>query len=120
MNYNSLNEIQQLRIALEARIFNSQSELGKISRECKHLNVAKGKLMYSPRQKDIVQTWEDNPRRKELETEDPPCVSMFCQDCGKEFGWYCPVNPKGYCVYERPDGTYDSECIHCRISNERK
>jgi len=42
--------------------------------------------------------------------------SAVCDVCGSNLGWYCPVNPEGYCEYEGRSG----DCKFCGIPSERK
>ena len=113
------------RLELEKIIVDAQRELGTIifSKTCNHI-ISKGRLCYSNRDSEIVQTYEkriaikgkDHYRHGEVE-----CITMYCQICDKDFGWFCPTNPKGYCEYKTPNIEYYSpNCVFCGISSERK
>ena len=44
-----------------------------------------------------------------------------CNECGEDFGWYCPDSPNHICEYEQEDGTYDEDsCRYCGQPEERK
>jgi hypothetical protein len=38
----------------------------------------------------------------------------MCDECGRDFGWYCPVNER--CEYDHGD----ENCVHCGEPSERK
>jgi hypothetical protein len=105
------------RVELEKLIFDSQAELGKLKSECNHELIAKGRFTYSFRESKAVQTY--NPRKLQL-GEPWESVHMYCQICDKDFGWYCPKNPKGYCEYYCEAGGYGEECVFCHKPDERK
>jgi hypothetical protein len=106
-------EIKQRRLQLEEQDFAIRTEMGRICRECKHEQIEKGSLKYSYREGKVVQTYRPYPLQSWERWES---VLMFCQICDKEFGWFCPKNPKGYCEYDN----HGYACIHCHISDERK
>jgi hypothetical protein len=44
--------------------------------------------------------------------------TVNCLVCDTDLGWYCPVNPKGWCEYDWP--TTGEMCIHCGHAQKRK
>lgn len=43
---------------------------------------------------------------------------VWCAICGKDGGFYCPVNFS--CEYDRDDENGGEDCIHCGAPHERK
>ena len=47
--------------------------------------------------------------------------SMYCDVCGKGFGWCCPRSPDQLCHYDESPDNYDNEnCVYCGLPEERK
>lgn len=103
------------RLFLEEQIWSANLEISAIHRACAdHIGhvIHKGQTIWSPRQGKVVNTMAGKP-----DNWNDGCYSVSCEVCGKDFGWHCPVNPKGYCEYG--EGSY-GDCIHCHIPEERK
>ncbi len=106
-------KLQQDRLTAEKQIVTAQIRLGEISRGCTDHVVIKGRTFYSLRENKIINTMDDK-----ADTWNDGCFSMSCAVCGKDLGWHCPVNPKGYCEYDWKK--HGENCIHCHIPKERK
>jgi len=113
----NLNETQTRRLEIERQYWEFARQMGDAKHGCQHTNIAKGRLIYSPGQQRIVQTYEEWISKYPQADQD--CETMYCQDCDTEFGWFCPVNPKGYCEYDE-NGRGSDDCIFCHQSSERK
>ena len=97
--------IQAKRFLFEEQMWTANQRLGEISRACTDHVVIKGRILWSPRQQKVVNTPVNDD-----------CCGASCAICGGDLGWYCPVNPKGYCEYNN-----DSEnCIFCHQPDGRK
>jgi hypothetical protein len=107
-----LNDTQKRRLEIEQQYWESARKLNDPKDGCKHINIDKGRLIYSPAKRRIVQTHEEN------QFKDDDCVTVSCQDCDTEFGWFCSVNPKKYCEYDW--STTGENCIFCHQPKERK
>jgi hypothetical protein len=74
---------------LERLMATAHSEQNNIRNQCQHLRLTKKHLVYDR----WYDQWQDNNlAHKAGEDEDS---HVWCTVCGKDFGWYCPVNPKG-------------------------
>lgn len=104
--------LQARRLHLEEQMWTAQMYLGEVKWECKEHVVIPGRILWSPAKQKVVNTHENhNPK--------DDCYSVSCAVCGEGLGWYCPVNPKGYCEYGKDDHCND-DCIHCHQPDERK
>lgn len=103
-------DMQTRRLFLEEQIWTNQKYLGDLKRECEEHVVIKGRIMYSPARSKVVNTMEGRDDKW-----NDGCYSASCAVCGEDFGWYCPVNPKKYCEYDR-----SGDCIYCHAPEERK
>jgi hypothetical protein len=108
----NLNETQTRRLEIERQYWEFARQMGDAKHGCQHTNLGKGRLIWSPAKQRIVQTHE------EARCKDDDCCSIYCQDCDTEMGWFCPVNPKGYCEYDWEKT--GENCIFCHIPEERK
>lgn len=111
-----LNEVQKKRLEIERQYWEFAKQMSSSKDGCKHTNIAKGRLIWSPAKNRIVQTHED--WIKSYPKADPNDASMFCQDCDTGFGWFCPDSPQGYCVYDWEK--HGENCIYCGNPEERK
>ena len=103
-------KLQARRLFLEEQMFLARKEQWEIAAVCTEHVVIAGHILFSPRTGEVINTHDKHK-------SDDDCYSVSCAVCGKDFGWYCPVNPKGYCEYtENSHGN----CIHCHIPEERK
>ena len=105
-------KLQNRRLELEEELWKIQRQLFDISAACAEHVVIDGRVLYSPTKETVVNTHEGLP-----EDWNDGCYSVSCAVCGKQLGWHCPVNPKGYCEYDEENG---EDCIHCHIPQERK
>lgn len=99
--------VQARRFLLEEQMWRASMELGEVSRACTDHVVIKGRILWSPRQQKVVNTTVVND----------DCCGASCAVCGVDLGWYCPVNPKGYCEYDESD---PYGCKFCHEPDERK
>lgn len=112
----TFNDIQHRRLTLERLLWDTNHELTEIKKNCQHTNIGRGRLTFSPGKKKIVQTYDEtNLAFKKMVGNN---VTVFCQDCDEEFGWFCSKSPKGYCEYNR--STNGERCIWCNDEEERK
>ena len=101
--------LQTRRLFLEEQIWTNHQYIWDIKKECKEHVVVKGRIMYSPAKKKIVNTMDG----RETET----CCGASCAVCGEEFEWWCPKSPTHYCEYDETN-TYG--CKWCGEPDERK
>lgn len=104
--------MQARRLILEETLYSTQRELGSITRACIDHVIHKGHTMWSPRHQKVINTMDEMP-----DDWNDGSYSVSCAVCGKDFGWHCPKNPKGYCEYTHP--SYGN-CKHCCLPEERK
>jgi hypothetical protein len=103
--------MQTRRLFLEEQVWTNEKYLSDLKRGCKEHVIIRGRIIFSPAKGKVVNTHEGLP-----ENWNDGCYSVSCAVCGQDFGWHCPVNPKGYCEYKGRSG----DCIFCGISSERK
>lgn len=110
------------RLELEMQLIDIQCELGQLKNSCTHEVIAKGSLQYSHRLSKIVQTYESRTKQETNSFFADSSTFVTCQICGKDFGWFCPRNPKDiYCKYDDSVDSYSNEeCIYCGLPEERK
>lgn len=101
---------QNRRLFLEEQIWTNERYLADLKRECREHVITRGRILFSPAKGKVVNTHEGLPSNW-----NDGCWSVSCAICGKDFGWACPVNPKGYCEYD-----HSEDCKFCGISSERK
>jgi hypothetical protein len=107
-------ELMQLRrLAAEQAYWLAQKQQWDAKNGCKEHVLQRGRTIYSPGKEKVVNTHEGLP-----DNWNDGCFSVHCAICDKDFGWYCPVNPKHYCEYDyKKNG---ENCIHCHVPSERK
>lgn len=103
---------QARRLCMEEMHWTAARFMGEIKAECTEHVVIPGRILWSPAKQKVVNTHEGK-----LPKDD--CYGVSCAVCGEDLGWYCPVNPKGYCEYGEGDHCND-DCIHCHQPDERK
>lgn len=104
-------ELQSQRLALEQQVWDANRKLWDVKASCTEHVIQRGRTVFSPGKGRVVNTHEGLP-----DNWNDGSYSVFCAICDKEFGWYCPKNPKGYCEYPEENDT----CIHCGEPDERK
>ena len=104
--------LQARRLHLEEMIWTAEKLFADLKQECKEHLIIKGRTMFSPAKNKVVNTMDGLP-----DNWNDGSYSVSCAICGKDFGWACPVNPKGYCEYDHPNW---ASCKHCGIPEERK
>ena len=105
--------MQKRRLDAEEAYWKAQKMQWDAKNGCTEHVLQRGRTIYSPGKEKVINTHEGLPDKW-----NGGCYSMFCAICDKEFGWYCPVNPKQYCEYDYQKR--GENCIHCGVPSERK
>jgi len=120
----TVEQIKELSVDDRIRLrFSIRKEESRCSREhrnlmenCDHPKITRRHLIYT--------NWEDEVQNDNIHMNDENSF-VWCEVCGREFGWECPVNPKGYCEYPsnfKEEEIYECTilyCVHCKKPKNR-
>jgi hypothetical protein len=121
----SPSEKMNLRLTLAKLQAQSQFNITRIWKSCKHEIVEKGSRFYNQWKDEIVNSYDPKDRGYAVGFYSDDNCNVYCQICNKEMGKYCPQSPVKYCQYpenwgeEQKYGVSAAYCVFCKKPHRR-